>query len=141
MGKINEREANHRTPWLAASSAAASHHHRLRRHAIRHRHLANRHPHRRDTCPHRRNYDSAQNIRGSEGSKNVTGPTEPSSSAAATAMSKRVAAADYTFAAVDYKNAAEKIRDLKFELYEGERLIRRSGAPLRRIERTRAANG
>jgi hypothetical protein len=40
----------------------------------------------------------------------VTGPTEPSSSAVETAKSKSVAA-DYMFAAVDHKNAAEKIRD------------------------------
>jgi hypothetical protein len=40
----------------------------------------------------------------------VTGPPEPSSFAVETAKSKSVAA-DYMFAAVDCKNAAEKIRD------------------------------
>ena len=40
----------------------------------------------------------------------MTGPTEPSGFAVETAKSKSVAA-DYTFAAVDYKNAAEKSRD------------------------------
>ena len=48
----------------------------------------------------------------------MTGPTAPSSSAVETAKSKSVAA-DYTFAAVDHKNAAEKIRDLNSSYMRG----------------------